>query len=257
MLGDALLEVNTFISTVDQADFDEALLPQAVDQLDETLRKLFVEGMVTQIPGFTWVMVQTLAKPRTWIINGRAKTVGGDGAVAPEIITRCLRRMAAWTLLATATIAGEFPDSHLLMVFGVFKLSKGSSSTTATGEQKRLLTRVAKILKLSPENLFSEYCSYLPYAQKVFKRGNVTLFEAWKEAVFCTSTRRHTAATKAKRPNDNLVQVLARWAAWFGSSSDVERGLAAAVAVRPNNFDDTHISRDQDVLMTIDAHRNG
>ena len=110
MVADASLELDAFVRTCDKSDLDESELPQLIDKCETTLTRLFVDGQCLHVPGLTSVMLKTVRRPRTYVLNGIMKTIGNEQGPGEEVTARCLRRMAAWVLLATGVIAAEFPD---------------------------------------------------------------------------------------------------------------------------------------------------
>ena len=125
MLGDMALECSQFVSRCDVDEPDEGGLMSDLDDFKAVLARLFIQGMCTQIPGLTSLMMSALRRPRTFIVNGRPKTFGTPGGADPEIITRCLKRMAAVTVLAEVVIQAEFPEWDLLASFSIFDVAIG------------------------------------------------------------------------------------------------------------------------------------
>ena len=137
MLGDMALECSQFVSHCDVDELDEGGFMSDVGDFNAVLARLFLQGMCVQIPGLTTVMMNALSRPRTFIISGRPKTFGSAGGVDPEMVTRCLRRMAAATVLAEVVIHAEFPEWDLLAAFNIFDVSvgrRGPATVTTDGK---------------------------------------------------------------------------------------------------------------------------
>ena len=87
---------------------------------DKIIHKLFVERECLTIPGFTYIMMETLKRPRTYILHGKPKTVGSTDGVSQGVVDACLRRMAKFSVLVSAVLAAEFPTFHIMSSFRVF-----------------------------------------------------------------------------------------------------------------------------------------
>ena len=94
-----------------------------LDDFKAVLARLFIQGMCTQIPGLTTIMMSALRRPRTFMVAGVPKTFGNAGGVDPDIVTRCLRRMAAIAVLAEVVIKAEFPEYDILASLCIFNVS--------------------------------------------------------------------------------------------------------------------------------------
>ena len=84
------------------------------------IHKLFMERECLTIPGFTNIMMETLKRPRTYILHWKAKTVGSTDGVSQGVVDVCLRRMAKFSVLLSAVLAAEFPTFHILSAFRAF-----------------------------------------------------------------------------------------------------------------------------------------
>ena len=84
------------------------------------IRKLFVDRECLTIPGFTYIMMETLKRPRTYILHGMTKTVGSTDGVSQGVVAACLRRMTKFSVLVSAVLAAEFRTFHIMPEFRVF-----------------------------------------------------------------------------------------------------------------------------------------
>ena len=97
---------------------------------------------------------------------GIAVTLGGPGAVSPELRTECLGRMLAWSRLAGEVCETEFPDYELLSCFSVFKLRAPAPAPSARQEQqlptttateKEQLQRLADAFQVDPADVIEQF----------------------------------------------------------------------------------------------------
>lgn len=249
MMADCSREIHRIVEMCDRSDFDEAGLPALLDECQCILEHLFKKGQCLHVPGMTGVMVQTLRRPRTYLVKGVPKTVGSVDGVSEEVKMRCLRRMAAWTTLAHVVLQSEFPDWDLLSSFQVFSLSKSrtTSTTAADGSRKVFLDRLAASIGICPIELYEQFNHFEPIAAKNMQRMKCTNFEAWRDAVLA---RRSTNILRAKYPSDALLRALARYGTWTASSSDVERGFAQSSRLKGGSSEDLHVDKEE-LLMVL------
>ena len=79
---------------------------------EKIIHKLFVQRECLAIPGFTYIMLETLKRPRTCILNGKPKTVGSANGVSLGVVDACLQRMAKFSGLVSVVLAAEFTTFH-------------------------------------------------------------------------------------------------------------------------------------------------
>ena len=84
-------------------------MPASCFMHDKSIHKLCVERECLTIPGFTYIMMETLKRPRTYILHGKAKTVGSTHGVSQHVVDACLRRMTKFSVLVSAVLAAEIP----------------------------------------------------------------------------------------------------------------------------------------------------
>lgn len=205
---------------------DEAELPSEFHRQELMLRRLFVEGAIFTFPGLTKVMLETLRKPRTFIVQGRLKTIGSCHGPSGDVRDACLRRMQAFARLAAQVLEAEFPNFSLLSSFRVFALSDRSRrailNNSSDTDQETCLRRLAQVFAIMPEDLINQFRHFEPYAEQVYAQRSCSNLDAWAKVV--TSLRR--------RRSDALLSVLTRYAAWISSSCGVERTFAKTSGLR-------------------------
>jgi len=140
----------------------------------------------------TSVMVTTLKRPRSYVILGSMIHLGDAAGPPPELVTKCLRRMALLTTLTNKVISAEFPDVELLNSFQVFSLSddKRARDLTTSGTVCTFLGRLARALAFDPKELLQQYTLVEPYARKIHTAKGVSNFSAWKEATLWHRNKR-------------------------------------------------------------------
>ena len=254
MLADAAIEMDAFVHMCDSAEFDEAMLQSKLDVLYATLRRLFVDGMCFEVPGLTWLAVQTLCRPRTYVLNGVPKTVGSATGPSHILKGETLKRMRAWTVVALAVIGAEFPEWELMATFRVFDLQSGCAAAKQSPqpigrERQGLLTKLANVLQLPAAELIDQFHVFEPMAIRNKKINNCSNFAAWSSAVLPTQSRQTTAKAKEKYTASCLIPVLARYGAWVSSSSEVERGFAKTSKIRGGQSEDLNTSNEESILL--------
>ena len=244
MLADSALELHRVVKDLDSDNFDEAEFPAELYLYKQILNKLFVDGLCLTVPGMTKLMLGYLQQPRSVLVADVAKTLGGN-AEDPVMRRQCLKRMAAYTVVAEAVMNGEFPSFELMGCFKVFSVSDEAKSKqrSQSGELQNCLQRLAQVINVCPATLQYEFQNFYPLAAKYGKQGLRT-FEAWKKAIEVTAKRRASHST------DALLPVLARLGAWSCSSSSVERGFGIALASKQlGQGQDEHLPSEESVLI--------
>ena len=244
MLADSALELHRVVKDLDSDNFDEAEFPAELDLYKQILNKLFVDGLCLTVPGMTKLMLGYLQQPRSVLVADVAKTLGGN-AEDPVMRHQCLKRMAAYTVVAEAVMNGEFPSFELMGCFKVFSVSDEAKSKqrSQSGELQNCLQRLAQVINVCPATLQYKFQNFYPLAAKYGKQGLRT-FEAWKKAIEVTAKRRASHST------DALLPVLARLGAWSCSSSSVERGFGIALASKQlGQGQDEHLPSEESVLI--------
>ena len=246
MLADASDEGTRLVRQLDCDDLDEGEVVGDCEQYLIILRALFVDGQCLVAPGYTFYAIEALKKVRVNITSGTPKTFGGT--LEPEVVTRTLRRMAAWVIMATHTIEAEFPGFELRSNFKVFALGHPNElSTNSSNTAKDAITRLAKAFHVDPDAALKEYYDLLPLAirAKTHTGQQISNFDAWAEAMKLVSRR---PSLKQVHPTSNIGPILMRYCAWASSTSEVERGFAVTAALKGGASEDFHCDRERDIL---------
>ena len=194
----------------------EAEMPAECFMHDKIIHKLFVERECLTIPRFTYIMMETLKRPRTYILHGMANTVGSTDGVSQGVVDACLRRMTKFSVLVSAVLAAEFPTFHIMSAFRVFSLSQNKRSAAGHGSAAKAdlredrcacLQRLAQCIDIDPKTLIMEYEVFLPYAEQYYMSHSCPTREAWAAALK-SLTRTRTQAGRC------LCAVLVQYAAW-------------------------------------------
>ena len=226
MVADACHRVEQFIRFLDTESFDWADLPKHISGLRSACLDYFQHRSVLRHDGFTRTMLRHISRPRIVTLSGgQPKTLGRMAGPTKEEMDRCFARMVNWWRLADEVLKTEFPAWHVQMAFEVFKLPRPFAITQDT---KLRLTRLAALCHVETTSLLSEYQLMLPVANDVFRNTGGPSCAAWARAV------QHVAAERKRRrdiPCKHLMQVLARYSAYAGSSSGVEQQFSLCLAL--------------------------
>ena len=228
MLADGAAEALEIVRFHDTEAFDLSQTPGMLSRFLHRCDTLFVRGESPHV-GHCKSMLRLLEVERSCIVDKCMKTIGGPGSVRPEIIQRCLQRMAAWVHLAASRLDLEFPAWRPLAYFEVFNLqdalsaaSKGESTTQAA---KIKLDRIAEIFQLDSTLLLEQYIHLRTNALHTLETGKCSSsLEAWKVA------RRHADDRRLRNKYDFSVidQVLSRFMVFCGNTtSGVEQTFSS------------------------------
>ena len=101
MMADASDEALGLTRFFDDSRYQLSELPAEIYQFILHCEYLFLQEPAGCIcTGYTYYAIQQLQKAKVvWTSTGDAKTIGGCGRVTPELLGRCLARMAGWTRL--------------------------------------------------------------------------------------------------------------------------------------------------------------
>ena len=227
MVADASRRVEGSIRFLDRETFDWAELPGRISALKDTCRAWFERRAVLQHNGFTKAMLKWIGQPQMVCLpDGRVKVFGRESGPTGEEMDRCLARMVDWWHLAEDELKTEFPAWHDQMAFKVFKFPR---TVSMSQDSKQRLTRLAELCQVEASALLGEYHLALPLAHNVFRDTGLPSCAAWARAV-----QDMTAEPERRRgdnPCRNLLQVLARYSAYAGSSSDVEQQFSQCLAL--------------------------
>ena len=95
------------------------------------------------------------------------RSIGGHGAVTPQMLADCYGRMSGWVELARQTLEVEWPTFEALRAFGVFQLKP----RLAPAVIKKDLAKISKIFDEVPDApaLFRSFtdCEYTAAKRRV------------------------------------------------------------------------------------------
>jgi len=173
-------------------------------------------------------MLTFLMEPRSLFYNGEVRILGGSDSISPEVLNRCMTRMSNWVHLSTCVLRSEFPNFEILQAFGIFTLREAKVKCRVDGQQGRQVCdwagRISNLFGLNKEHFIAEYEDHKPMAQRFYDNGGVTTMQAWALAVQGTQKSKRC---REIHPATALIPALARFGAYGGSTSGVERLFAA------------------------------
>lgn len=249
MLADAALELHRVVRAFDAEECDESELPYELDRYRSVIRKLFIEGACLHV-GLTKLMLKHLESQKLLLSAGFRSTFGGPGTVTQDVKRDCLKRMAAYVVVAESVLEGEFPSFQLVSSLRVFSLSDSSRTQKQleSGERNNCLEKLAEAIGIDPEALKFEFQHFHDLAQKMARVESLQNFAAWRAAVERTSKNRMYSA-------EAITPALARLGCWSCSSSGVERGLGAAQNLKQlgQSQDDNVIGEETLLILQQDA----
>ena len=121
--GDDSIQLTRFVDKENVAMED---VYWQVSMFVQKITMLYVDEEVLEAATYTRYLLQLLRHPMLVFIEGRPKTIGRKAGVAPNVLRRCLARMAAWVKMATAVADAEFPSFRIVVSFGIFSLTTGN-----------------------------------------------------------------------------------------------------------------------------------
>ena len=187
MMADGADEASRTVVTLDAGIIGESDVQSECSRFLESVDLLYLQGYCLQKPGFTLFAFQALETSRVTVPhtrNGPPKSFGGLDPVPQDMKHRCLKRMAAWVLLARAIIKSEFPDFELCACFAVFNLEEVVPGPAARTGCMGPLHILARAFGVQPVEAVQEYFSLLPIAHVFFKRPDCpSTMDAWRQAV--------------------------------------------------------------------------
>lgn len=253
LMADAALELANLVRELDRSDLNEADVFEELERYRAVQRKLFVEGLVFQVPSCASVMARYLSKPTAILSGGLAKSIGG-GDLTEDVRKRCLARMSAFVVLGEKVMEAEFPAFELLSCLRVFSLHDETRSKrqVEAGERDRCLEQLAQAIQVDADVLKFEFQHFQPIAKQFAQRDNLSNFGAWKKAILATGKTRSSHTIDALRP------AIVRLGGWSSSSCEVERGFSKAKASKPDGCSqDEHVSLEETFLIIQDASSRG
>ena len=176
-----------FTRFADEESSDIAQLNQEADKFCRTIRTLFVDGRVTELPTFTKDMIDTLQRGDLTVMLDRCPR---EIRITQEDKVYALKVMQEWAVAAEASVESEFPSWHLLSCFSVFNLqSRRDSRQQDSSTVRACLRKLAKAFNVCPEALQKQYVGLLPVAEALHKQGSMVNRAAWTEAIRRTVSR--------------------------------------------------------------------
>lgn len=159
-MAEAAMESMHIVRYHDTESFDISRTPAVIAQYLHRLDTLFVRGEAPHV-GHGRTMIKALEVERACILQPEQtmKSLGGPSAVRPEIIQRCLQRMAAYVKLVSARLELEFPSWRALSHFDIFDLNqvfeKRLDGTIAAA--KKNIGKLAEIFQIDAEALQEQF----------------------------------------------------------------------------------------------------
>ncbi|MCP4239090.1 MAG: hypothetical protein GY772_00850 [bacterium] len=246
MLADAGDESLRLTRIYDGTNYDPAGHERQLAEFAARVQFLFVQGHCTSM-GYTGEALKSLRRVHTFNIRGRPKSVGGEGAVTPELLERCMQRMRRWVWLATATVRAEFPAWDFPSLFAMMDIDRfmsqacpRSSRTARRGDvdaaeavppasasqtlDPTAFARAAKVFAVSQSALTQEWEEVLPLAWHVKQQAGGTLSNAACFQTVVTDWLSRSTCRAGVYRTGAFQTVLTAYIASHGlSTSDVER----------------------------------
>lgn len=249
MLADYAMQIQGLVRICDDEELDEAELPQDIMAQETVLRSLFLDKACLNFPGFTKVALQTLKRPRTFVLRaGFVKTFGSAAGVSQAVVDQCFSRMRPIIEVSSKVIAAEYPEHDILHSFHVFALSGRSGRSDLHGQrrsegQNEGLSRLARVFGICEQRLIEQFHRHEPYAAEHYARSKGTTIASWREAI--------SRLGKGRKGNtaDELTIVLIRYGAWVASTCDVERNFSKTSALRGGQCNDEFLDREENVIV--------
>ena len=232
------MEVQRLVQVADASDQDIIEFPFHLEHFYTVLRRLFSEGLCLQVTCLTTVMICHMSSKHTFILQGQAVSLAGD--LTDALQKECFKRMATYFEPLQKIVRAEFPSfdvmSAYFKVFSLQVLAK-SQQMLQTGERKKALQRLAKVIGVTPEALEQEFFQHEAFAQKLCRVEGLSSFEAWRKIIL-----------KRKQQPPALMAVLAR----CGACCLVQRGRARLYSAAKASKADGK-SQDEHVALELDS----
>ncbi len=223
MLSDAADESLVLTRIFDEEGVDIAAQLTIIENFQQRIHALFMDGKCFQLPGFTSAACAMLEKGCFMRTGRHLRQLGGPGSLTVEIKDRCLRHLRHWVAVCDTVVKSEFPDFDIVAALRVFDLARsttlgGREGNTLPAESGAYLKRLANVFGEDLEQLRREYARCLPAALAQVKRTQCGNREAWTTAV-------QSSASQAQ-PMRALKAILQRYLGWTMSTSGVEQSWA-------------------------------
>lgn len=226
LLADAGDESGAIVRFFDCESYDVAESAVILSTFLNRIDCLFLRrGCLTLDGTYAKFVLDLLQRPRTITLHQPVilRSIGGGG-VHPEVVDRCMARMAAWVRLVMSTIAAEFPSWEVLNAFTAFNLRLSKSAFIDES-----LSRLSTVFNLDVDALRQQFLDFRLFAQRRHSHGLGHL-EAWAESI--KKVDASSSSVKAGHPREELRAVVARYAVFVGATtSGVERSFSAILGV--------------------------
>lgn len=213
LMADAGEEVNGFLRFYDDPQYDIADAPGELRALVQRLNVLFIQQKAGSLETYTKVMLQRLDKGVHIAAAGQGQ-MRRIGRPTGNEMARAYGRMTAWVRLVIARLEAEFPDTHVLDSFSLFKRDAVPKDAVRPKDAvwpsdqflKRCCERLGQVWNLAASNVASEYRQVAPFVAGLAQKGDC---EPWITAMKRLNDRR---LRQYKTPA--LMEVIARYAAF-------------------------------------------
>ena len=226
MLADAGDESGAIVRFFDCETYDVAESAIVISSYLKRIDCLFLRRGCLTIDGtYTKFVIDLLKRPRTISLHQPfiLRSIGGGG-IHPEVVDRCMARMAAWVRLAMNTIEAEFPSWEVLNAFTAFNLKLSPSAFIHDS-----LCRLSTVFGLDTGRLQEEFADFRLFAQRRHSQG-LSHLDAWVESI--KKVDASCSSQKAGHPRDQLRAAVSRYAVFVGATtSGVERSFSAILGV--------------------------
>ena len=243
MMADCSDETLTLLHFFDADDYDKASMTAELTEFLVRVTWLFDQrGALTVTTGYTKFMLESLKTARTIFVDAKPKMLGGPMQVKPQMLDRCFQVMSNWVELARHTVRADMPEFEMLQLFRAFRLTGVTTDDMAAN-----LTTLGKLFKLNTANLMAQFHDYRPMAKKWADQGMETE-DAWRRALADVRARPRALSV---HPYHDLSQILARYVAWGGSTTGIERVFSKANMVSHSARGDVSEHRLSDEVLLL------
>lgn len=185
---------------------------------------LFVLGECVRT-GYTKYALDLLRRPKAFVVNGTARTVGSKDPQPRSVVDAALKHMQCWTRLAIQTLRAEHPDFELVAAFQILKINSRLATRDDDGNQniEEHVKCLAEALVIEEEPLRAEFLDLQRIAADQ-RTHDPTLSnkDCWKRA-YELVTKRHN---QRGHPSSHILRLLVMWFAWLCTSAGVEHSFS-------------------------------
>ena len=208
--GDECIEL---LRLFDDEDADSGLTSSQIQEFLDRITNLFINEAIWNIHGHTRMMLSWLSKPRSFIVRGQGRCLGGPGAVTEEMKQSAITVFKNWVVLVSEGLLAEFPAHEIMQHLNVFEtISLDQLPRVLCDTPLRRLSSAFGVDRLA---LTSEFCTVWPFAQRLHRQSKMSVDEAWRQALL----RRHACRDSCSA----LGFVFCRKVCWSISTSGLEQ----------------------------------